>query len=256
MSSSKVLVSSSSFLPAYTHVLLFLLAAHTSSKGWVRLTGSDPQDLLDINKNQFQTPEDLQDLEITKDAVKKTRALWAEKSGMNSNSIEETWPGPDVQTDDEIRDFIVKNAWGHHVCCTAAIGVDGDPSAVLDKDFKVRGVGNLRVVDASAFPWIPGKLALSLSLSFTRLTIFSRHVHDHRDLPDQREGRRRGHGGRQAVDTYLFDSDLPVVVHSIHQISQSIRFTRSAGRPSCAGSSDFHCTCYLDAVTQPSMDGT
>jgi choline dehydrogenase len=42
------------------------------------------------------------------------------------------------------------------VCCTAAIGADGDANAVLDKDFKVRGVGNLRVVDASAFPWIPG----------------------------------------------------------------------------------------------------
>ncbi|KAJ6610435.1 hypothetical protein B0H10DRAFT_2060795 [Mycena sp. CBHHK59/15] len=133
-----------------------ILKAHTSSKGWVRLTGSDPQDVLEINKNQFQTPEDLQDLEITKDAVKKTRALWAAKSGMNGNGIAETWPGPDVQTDDEIRDFIVKNAWGHHVCCTAAIGADGDANAVLDKDFKVRGVANLRVVDASAFPWIPG----------------------------------------------------------------------------------------------------
>ncbi|KAJ7603958.1 hypothetical protein DFH06DRAFT_1349796 [Mycena polygramma] len=141
---------------AVNHFNNVILKAHTSSKGWVRLTGSDPQDVLDINKNQFQTPEDLQDLEITKDAVKKTRALWAAKSGMNSNSVKETWPGPDVQTDDEIKDFIVKNAWGHHVCCTAAIGVDGDPNAVLDKDFKVRGVKNLRVVDASAFPWIPG----------------------------------------------------------------------------------------------------
>ncbi|KAJ7743936.1 choline dehydrogenase [Mycena maculata] len=133
-----------------------ILKAHTSSKGWVRLTGSDPQDLLDINKNQFQTAEDLNDLEITVNAVKKTRALWAAKSGMNSNSIVETWPGPDVQTDDELREFIINNAWGHHVCCTAAIGVDGDPNAVLDNNFKVRGVTNLRVVDASAFPWIPG----------------------------------------------------------------------------------------------------
>ncbi|KAJ7602933.1 choline dehydrogenase [Mycena polygramma] len=141
---------------AVNHFNNVILKAHTSSKGWVRLTGPDPQDVLDINKNQFQTAEDLQDLEITKDAVKKTRALWASKSGMNSNSVKETWPGPDVQTDDEIKDFIVKNAWGHHVCCTAAIGVDGDPNAVLDKDFKVRGVKNLRVVDASAFPWIPG----------------------------------------------------------------------------------------------------
>ncbi|CAK5273933.1 unnamed protein product [Mycena citricolor] len=133
-----------------------LLKAHTSSKGWVRLTGSDPQDLLEINKNQFQTAEDLEDLQVMVDAVKKTRALWAAKSGMNSNSLGETWPGPNVQTDDELKEFIIQNAWGHHVCCTAAIGADGDPNAVLDSNFKVRGVNNLRVVDASSYPWIPG----------------------------------------------------------------------------------------------------
>ncbi|KAF8170651.1 hypothetical protein K438DRAFT_1982527 [Mycena galopus ATCC 62051] len=133
-----------------------ILKAHTSSKGWVRLTGSDPQDLLDINKNQFQTAEDQNDRQVVVDAIKKTRALWASKSGLNSHSIIETWPGPDVQTDEQLSDFVTQNAWGHHVCCTAAIGTDDDPNAVLDKNFKVRGVGNLRVVDASAFPWIPG----------------------------------------------------------------------------------------------------
>ncbi|KAJ6504990.1 hypothetical protein C8R45DRAFT_1180913 [Mycena sanguinolenta] len=133
-----------------------LLKAHTSSKGWVRLTGADPQDLLDINKNQFQTQEDLQDLQALVDAIKDTRALWAAKPGMNSHSLRETWHGPDVQTDEELRDFVTLNTWGHHACCTAAIGTDDDPNAVLDKDFKVRGVNNLRVVDATAFPWIPG----------------------------------------------------------------------------------------------------
>ncbi|KAF7361223.1 Choline dehydrogenase [Mycena sanguinolenta] len=141
---------------ARNHFNNVILKAHTSSKGWVRLTGSDPQDLLDINKNQFQAAEDLQDLQVVVDAIKKTRALWASRSGMNSHSLGETWPGPDVQTDEELRDFVTQNAWGHHVCCTAAIGTDGDPNAVLDKDFRVRGVGSLRVVDASAFPWIPG----------------------------------------------------------------------------------------------------
>jgi choline dehydrogenase-like flavoprotein len=41
-------------------------------------------------------------------------------------------------------------AWGHHASCSCAIG------AVLDSDFSVRGVRNLRVVDASVFPRIPG----------------------------------------------------------------------------------------------------
>lgn len=55
-----------------------------------------------------------------------------------------------------MKDFIKREAWGHHACCTAAIGEDGDPQAVLDSDFRVRGVDGLRVVDASVFPKIPG----------------------------------------------------------------------------------------------------
>ncbi|KAF8598578.1 alcohol oxidase [Ceratobasidium sp. AG-I] len=133
-----------------------ILKAHTSSKGWVRLTGSNPQDLLDINKNQFQTAEDLKDLEILKDAVKKSRDLWASKPGLSGHTAEEVWPGAAVQTDDQIREFLRENTWGHHVCCTAKMGVQSDKSAVLNKDFQVRGVSNLRVVDASSFPDIPG----------------------------------------------------------------------------------------------------
>ncbi|KAL3416348.1 hypothetical protein V8F44DRAFT_481664, partial [Aspergillus fumigatus] len=36
------------------------------------------------------------------------------------------------------------------------IGADGDPIAVLDGKFRVRKVRGLRVVDASAYPPIPG----------------------------------------------------------------------------------------------------
>lgn len=47
-------------------------------------------------------------------------------------------------------------AWGHHASCTCPIGADGDPKAVLDSKFRVRGTSGLRVVDASVFPKIPG----------------------------------------------------------------------------------------------------
>ncbi|WP_158607473.1 GMC family oxidoreductase [Flexivirga caeni] len=49
-----------------------------------------------------------------------------------------------------------KQAWGHHACGTAKIGRDDDSNAVLDGNFRVRGVTGLRVVDASIFPDIPG----------------------------------------------------------------------------------------------------
>ncbi|KAK9769585.1 putative GMC oxidoreductase [Seiridium cardinale] len=66
------------------------------------------------------------------------------------------WPPLNVSTDDELAQFARDEVWGHHASCTAPIGTDDDPLAVLDSDFKVRGVDGLRVVDASIFPKIPG----------------------------------------------------------------------------------------------------
>ena len=55
-----------------------------------------------------------------------------------------------------MKDFIKREAWGHHASCTCPIGNDTDPNAVLDSNFRVRGIDGLRVVDASVFPKIPG----------------------------------------------------------------------------------------------------
>ncbi|KAF8882013.1 glucose-methanol-choline oxidoreductase, partial [Infundibulicybe gibba] len=44
----------------------------------------------------------------------------------------------------------------HHACCTNPMGADNDKNAVLDGNFRVRGVANLRVVDASSWPTVPG----------------------------------------------------------------------------------------------------
>jgi choline dehydrogenase-like flavoprotein len=61
----------------------------------------------------------------------------------------ECLPGIDGK---ELPNFVKTRAWGHHASCTCAIGT------VLDKDFRVIGAPghNLRVVDASVFPKIPG----------------------------------------------------------------------------------------------------
>lgn len=63
----------------------------------------------------------------------------------------ETLPGSDVQTDDELRDYI-RSICGpvHHPGGTCRMG--GDDGAVLDPQLRVRGVQGLRVVDASVFP--------------------------------------------------------------------------------------------------------
>jgi choline dehydrogenase len=75
---------------------------------------------------------------------------------LGGDSFTETRPGSAVTSDQDIGQYIKDVSWGHHACCTAAIGADIDPNAVLDSRFRVRGVKGLRVVDASSFPKIPG----------------------------------------------------------------------------------------------------
>jgi choline dehydrogenase len=69
---------------------------------------------------------------------------------------QEALPGAALQSDEAIGDFVKNEAWGHHASCSNKIGVAGDPSAVVDSRFRVIGTKNLRVVDASVFPYIPG----------------------------------------------------------------------------------------------------
>ena len=69
-------------------------------------------------------------------------------------------PGDDVVDDDALADFVRLNAWGHHACGTCPIGAP-EENGVLGSDFRVHGTRNLRVVDASVFPRIPGFFIVS-----------------------------------------------------------------------------------------------
>ena len=60
-------------------------------------------------------------------------------------------PGPTVTTDADIDAFIRRTTITvHHPAGTCAMGIG--PEAVLDPQLRVRGIENLRVVDASAMP--------------------------------------------------------------------------------------------------------
>ena len=63
-------------------------------------------------------------------------------------------PRPGV-SDNALREWIINEAWGHHASCSCKTGAEGGRLAVLDNNFRVRGTTNLRVVDASVFPYIP-----------------------------------------------------------------------------------------------------
>ncbi len=70
--------------------------------------------------------------------------------------VREVLPGGKMTSKNDLRKFIKDNAWGHHASCTCKIGTKDDPMAVVEGDFHVHGTENLRVVDASVFPEIPG----------------------------------------------------------------------------------------------------
>jgi choline dehydrogenase len=65
-------------------------------------------------------------------------------------------PGPDAQTDDELIDYMHKtHNTVYHPACTAHMGPDSDPTAVVDPRLRVRGVGALRIADGSILPFLP-----------------------------------------------------------------------------------------------------
>jgi choline dehydrogenase-like flavoprotein len=67
----------------------------------------------------------------------------------------EVLPGPQVNSDDEIRDFIRRNSLtAFHPVGTCAMGPG--PDAVVDAGLNVHGMKGLRVVDASIMPVIVG----------------------------------------------------------------------------------------------------
>lgn len=132
-----------------------VLKAHPSSKGTVQLTGSHPQDKLNIQKLHFQDRDGQSDIVALRGAINQARNL------VSSSTIalfveNEVMPGSNVTSDEDVDNYILNRVFGHHACCTNPMGPDSDPNAVLDGDFRVKGVDRLRVVDASSWPQVPG----------------------------------------------------------------------------------------------------
>src|SRR6267143_896335 len=128
-----------------------------------------PAELAERKRNNDACLEDSKrDLAAVMDAVAFMRKVNARNPDQFVREIQPGTGITDYSTDME--EWVKTQAWGHHASCTCRMGSDrwqADPAnlldkcAVLDSHFKVHGVNNLRVVDASVFPRIPGYFILA-----------------------------------------------------------------------------------------------
>jgi choline dehydrogenase len=120
------------------------------SRGSISITSSYPMDKPRIDPNYLNDPDDIACL---RDGVRLIRNI-AVQSALEAYRGDEISPGADAVSDDQIDDWIRGSVDTiFHPVGTCRMGADDD--AVLDEDLQVRGVSNLRVVDASAMPNIP-----------------------------------------------------------------------------------------------------
>ena len=135
--------------PAFTASVCNL---RPTSRGHVRIVSRDPRAYPAIAPNYLSTEADRK---IAVDAIRLTRRIVMESEALKKYYPEEFMPGAAFQTDEEL----VKAAGDigttiFHPVGTCKMSRASDPTAVVDTDFKVRGIERLRVIDASIMPTI------------------------------------------------------------------------------------------------------
>lgn len=159
------------YYPNYSNDLLknrnrftwVVLKAHTANTaGRVKLRSNNPFEQADINFKYFREGNDLNDSDLNSvvEGVKLARSI-NKKLPLKLRLEKEIWPGAKVNNDQAVKEFVMNESWGHHASCSNKMGHANDEMAVVDSKFRVHGTKNLRIVDASVFPKIPGMFILA-----------------------------------------------------------------------------------------------
>lgn len=123
----------------------------SKSRGRIRLASADPRQAPSILFNYMSHEDDWRDF---RHCIRLTREIFGQQA-FDAFRGREIAPGPAVQSDDELDDYIRQHAESaYHPCGTCRMGRADDPDAVVDPQLRVIGVDGLRVADSSIFPRI------------------------------------------------------------------------------------------------------
>ena len=124
---------------------------YSDARGSVKVTSRDPRVHPALRFNYLSTDQDRREWV---ECVRAARSILAQPAFDRFNGGELS-PGGAVETDEEILDWVARDAeTALHPSCTARMGLD-ESSVVDPSSMRVHGVEGLRIVDASVFPYVP-----------------------------------------------------------------------------------------------------
>ncbi|HYH90062.1 MAG TPA: GMC oxidoreductase [Solirubrobacteraceae bacterium] len=137
-------------LPDRRAVGTIVIAVDVKSRGRIALRSADPRAKPVIDPRYLAEEADL---DILVAGVRKARAI-AGHEPLARLTAGEHAPGGEADDDDALRAWIRRNVGtAFHPSCSCAMG--GSDDAVCDPELRVRGVGGLRIADASVMPAVP-----------------------------------------------------------------------------------------------------
>ncbi len=123
---------------------------YSDARGSVKIKSKDPREHPALRFNYLSTEQDRREWV---EAVRVARTILTQPAFAEFNAGEIS-PGPSVGTDEEILDWVAKDAeTALHPSCTLRMGAD-EMSVVDPLSMGVHGIEGLKVVDASVMPYV------------------------------------------------------------------------------------------------------
>jgi choline dehydrogenase len=116
----------------------------------VRIVSTDPRAHPALRFNYLSTEQDRREWV---EAVRCARGILTQPAwdGLSGGELS---PGPSVESDEEILDWVARDAeTALHPSCTCRMGTD-DTAVVDPSSMRVHGLEGIRVVDASVMPYV------------------------------------------------------------------------------------------------------